>query len=90
MSPIGDKLSERRERQSGRWPGSQDADLPILRHYADDVEFTANTLVRRWQRPEGILRGRDELREHFRRGLELAPQVTFVLEEVFTCPGATA
>jgi hypothetical protein len=62
----------------------------IMSHYADDIVFTANTVVRRWARPDGALRGKAELREHFRIGLELAPQLTFILEDVFTSPGGFA
>jgi len=59
-------------------------------HYASDVEFEANTVVKRWQRPDGKLRGIDELREHFRRGLELAPQIHFEIEDIFSAPSGYA
>jgi hypothetical protein len=36
----------------------------ILSHYADDIEFQADTVVSRWQRADGVLRGKRELREH--------------------------
>src|SRR6266478_1979161 len=62
----------------------------IMRHYASSVVFEANTVVRRWSRPDGILRGADELREHFRMGLEIAPTLRFELEEVFTAPSGYA
>jgi len=62
----------------------------IMQHYADDVEFEANTVVRRWQKPDGKLRGVDEVREHFRRGLELAPQLHFEIEDVFSAPSGYA
>jgi ketosteroid isomerase-like protein len=62
----------------------------IMRHYASSVVFEANTVVRRWSRPDGILRGADELREHFRMGLEMAPTLHFELEEVFTAPSGYA
>ncbi len=62
----------------------------ILEHYAENVEFIANTVVRRWSRPDGVLHGKAELREHFRRGLELVPDLSFALEQVFTCPGGYA
>jgi hypothetical protein len=61
-----------------------------MRHYASSVVFEANTVVRRWNRPDGILRGVDELREHFRMGLEIAPSLHFELEEVFTAPSGYA
>lgn len=62
----------------------------IMGHYADSVVFEANTVVRRWDRPDGRLRGIGELREHFRRGLELAPSIHFELEEVFSAPSGYA
>lgn len=62
----------------------------IMAHYADDVVFEANTVVKRWNRPDGQLRGTQELREHFRRGLELAPALHFQLESVLTAPSGYA
>ena len=62
----------------------------IMAHYADSVVFEANTVVRRWDRPDGRLHGIGELREHFRRGLELAPAIRFELEEVFSAPSGYA
>jgi SnoaL-like domain len=58
----------------------------IMFHYASNVEFEANTVVRRWGRLDGKLVGIDELREHFRVGLELAPNLRFEMEDVFTVP----
>ena len=52
----------------------------IMRHYASSVVFEANTVVRRWNRPDGTLRGADEFREQFRIGLELAPCSTLSWE----------
>ena len=68
---------------------SRDLDR-ILGHYADAVVFEANTVVHRWNRPDGTLRGIEELREHFRMGLELAPAIHFELEEVFSAPSGYA
>ncbi len=62
----------------------------ILSHYADDVVFQAATVVRRRNRRDGILRGKAELRAHFAKGLELAPDLHFELEEIFHCPGGYA
>ncbi len=62
----------------------------IMAHYADGVVFEANTVVPRWNRPDGRLHGMEELREHFRRGLELAPSLRFSLEGVFTSPSGYA
>lgn len=62
----------------------------ILEHYTDDVVFEANTVVRRFGKADGILRGKQELREHFRRGLSLAPNLHFDLDGVFTAPSGYA
>jgi ketosteroid isomerase-like protein len=45
----------------------------IMACYPDDVDFAASTVIRRWQRPDGQLHGKAELRRHFQLGLELAP-----------------
>ena len=44
----------------------------------------------RWNKPDGKLRGIAELRRHFALGLELAPALKFVLEEVFLTPSGYA
>jgi hypothetical protein len=62
----------------------------ILEHYAEDVLFRVNTAVSRWKRADGALRNKAELREHFRLGLERAPNLHFTLREVLTCPDGYA
>jgi len=62
----------------------------IMTHYADPVVFEANTVVSRWNRPDGRLHGVVELRKHFQRGLDLAPALHFELEDVFTAPSGYA
>jgi ketosteroid isomerase-like protein len=62
----------------------------IIAHYADDVRFEAPTVVVRWGKTDGVLRGKAELREHFRRGLELVPGLRFDLEEIFLSPAGYA
>ena len=62
----------------------------IAQHYADDVVLYAETVVTRWGRPDGCLRGKDEVVEHFRRGLELAPDLHFYLEAVLGSPDGFA
>jgi hypothetical protein len=62
----------------------------IMEHYAEDIEFEANTVVRRWQKADGRLIGRDELRKHFELGLSLAPNLHFELEDVFFAPSGYA
>lgn len=62
----------------------------IMSHYADDIEFEANTVVKRWNKPDGKLRGIAELREHFKLGLSLAPQIRFTFEQIFSVPSGYA
>ncbi len=72
----------------GAW-NAKDLDR-IMGHYDEEVEFEANTVVSRWNMPQGKLKGRPELREHFRLGLLYAPQLTFTLEQVFSAPSGYA
>jgi ketosteroid isomerase-like protein len=62
----------------------------IIACYADDVELVVSTAVRRWGRPDGRLHGRDELREHFSLGLELAPDLRFAEEALMLAPDGYA
>lgn len=58
----------------------------IMSHYAEDVVFEAQTVAKRWNKPNGKLYGREELRKHFELGLQLAPQIHFTLEQIFLAP----
>jgi hypothetical protein len=62
----------------------------IVEHYAENVFFQGDTVASRWEKPDGVLHGKAELREHFKRGLEMAPTLLFEFEELFTCPGGYA
>jgi hypothetical protein len=62
----------------------------ILACYADNVDFVAPTVVRRWGRADGRLQGKAELRRHFELGLEMAPNLTFTEEALLTNPGGYA
>ena len=59
----------------------------IMSHYADDIDFQSATVIRTLQRPDGRLKGKKDLREHFTRGLANAPKLHFTLEQVFFNPG---
>jgi len=61
----------------------------ILAHYSDEVVLQASTVARRWGKPDGILRGKAELRAHFQRGLELAPDLRFDFEGFFSSPNGS-
>ena len=69
--------------------GTRDIDA-IMACYAENVEFTASTVARRWGRPDGRLHGTPELRRHFERGLELAPDLAFTEEALLTSPSGYA
>lgn len=62
----------------------------ILSHYSDDVVFEAQTVVNRWGKPNGRLQGKEELRQHFTKGLELASNLHFTLEDLFLAPSGYA
>jgi hypothetical protein len=69
----------------------RDRDLDaIMACYAEDVDFVAASVVRRWGRADGRLHGRDELRVHFEQGLKLAPDLTFTEEALLSSPGGYA
>jgi len=49
----------------------------ITRHYADNAEFTANTVVSRWNTEDRKLWKR-RLHQHFAKGLSLAPDINVI------------
>jgi ketosteroid isomerase-like protein len=62
----------------------------IMACYSENVDFVAPTVVRRWGRLDGALHGRNELREHFAKGLDLAPEVHFSEEALLHSPDGYA
>ncbi len=54
----------------------------IMEHYTPSVRFSAPTVISRWKKADGILMGTDALRQHFKRGLERAPNLHFELVDV--------
>jgi ketosteroid isomerase-like protein len=62
----------------------------ILSFYADNVVFEVATAVTRWQKPDGKLRGKSELKKHFALGLQIAPQLKFEIETLFLAPSGYA
>ncbi|BDT96222.1 hypothetical protein IFM12275_61980 [Nocardia sputorum] len=62
----------------------------IMACYSDEVEFVASTVARRWDRPDGRLHGKAELRKHFELGLSLAPDLAFTEEALLIRPGGYA
>ena len=55
---------------------SHDLDA-ILGHYSDDVEFTSPFVVALFDEPSGTIRGKEDLRAYFARGLERFPDLRF-------------
>ena len=54
----------------------------IMSHYADDVELTSPAAARLLNDPSGTIKGKENVREYFRRGLEAFPQLKFSLIDV--------
>lgn len=54
----------------------------ILRHYADDVEFTSPFVTQLTGDAAGCLRGKAALRDYFARGLKAYPELKFELQHV--------
>lgn len=79
-----EKPLESVERWIAAW-NSHDLDA-ILSHYSTNVTFEAQTVTTRWSKPDGRLYGIEELRRHFALGLELAPELSFTLEQIFMAP----
>jgi ketosteroid isomerase-like protein len=49
----------------------------MLSHYAEDVEFVSPFVAAINDDPSGTLRGKDDLRAYFTRGLERFPELHF-------------
>jgi ketosteroid isomerase-like protein len=58
----------------------------IMVHYADNIEFAAITVTKRWDIPSGILNGKAALRKHFLKGIELAPGLKFEFIDILIAP----
>jgi len=55
----------------------------VLALFADDVVFTSPLAHRLLPDSGGTVRGKDELRRYWSRGLELIPDLHFTVERVF-------
>src|SRR5580692_10039433 len=53
----------------------------IMEHYANDVEFSSPTVIKRWGVADGWLRGSSKVRENFAIGVK-APDLHFELVDV--------
>ena len=54
----------------------------ILSHYTDDFEMSSPLVVERLAQPEGILKGKDVVREYWRPSLFLDPPLRFEIIDV--------
>lgn len=54
----------------------------VCAHYTDDFEMSSPLIVERTGRAEGVLRGKDAVREYWRPSLSLDPPLRFELIDV--------
>jgi hypothetical protein len=54
----------------------------IMEYYADDVELYSPFVIDRWDIPEGKLRGKQKLQEHFAKAFEISPVRNLNLLEI--------
>ncbi len=60
----------------------------IIGHYAADVEFTSPFVQNLLGDPAGRIRGRDALKEYFRKGLQAYPNLRFDLRHTLAGVGS--
>ena len=56
----------------------------ILAHYSEDIVFSSPFIVKLLGNQSGTIRGKDELRSYFLKGLEAYPELKFELQNVLT------
>ena len=55
----------------------------ILSHYTDDFEMSSPLIVERMGEPSGKLRGKEQIRPYWQKGLAALPPLRFELIDVF-------
>ena len=60
---------------------SRDLDR-ILSHYADDIEVSSPLVVERLDQPDGVVKGKDAVREYWRPSMSQERPLTFELLDV--------
>ncbi len=55
----------------------------IMASYAPAIVFQTPTIIDTLGIPDGVVRGREALREHFTRGLQRLPGLRFELEQIY-------
>ena len=58
----------------------------ILALYADDGEMTSDKIPLLGFDPSGTVRGKERLRQYWRKGLDLLPNLHFTLIDVYVSP----
>jgi ketosteroid isomerase-like protein len=58
----------------------------VLALYSDDSEMTSDKIQALGFDPTGTVRGKDRLRQYWRKGLELLPNLHFTLIDVYVSP----
>ena len=58
----------------------------VLSLYSDEAEMTSDKIPAFGFDPTGTLRGKDRLRQYWRKGLELLPNLHFTLIDVYVSP----
>lgn len=58
----------------------------ILALYADDSEMTSDKIPALGFDPSGTVRGKERLRQYWRKGLDLLPNLHFTLIDVYVSP----
>ena len=54
----------------------------ILSHYTDGVEVSSPLVVERLNKPDGVVKGKDAVREYWRPSMSLEPPLEFELLDV--------
>ncbi len=54
----------------------------VLSHYADDVEMKSPLIAERLKKSDGYLKGKGQIREYWRPGLDAVPPLRFELIDV--------
>src|SRR3954447_17275690 len=83
---------EQARRLAGEWAAAwnaRDRDA-VLSHYTDDIEMSSPFIERLAGEPSGTLRGKQAVRDYWRRALERFPDLHFHVIDVFIGAGSVA
>ena len=59
----------------------------VMEHYADDCELHSPFVVKRWNLPNGNIRGKEKMKEHFAKAFEGPATKSMELLEILTGVG---